>query len=660
MNRCKLRSSDKLANWGLPQLCCILLGFMAITSSASGQCQIVKHLPDGGFHEWFGISSAISEDIAVVGALFDGQVASNAGAAYVYRFDGSIWIQEQKLLPNPPATGDRFGVSVAVDQQVIVVGAHFDNNNAGSTYVFRYDGSSWVFEQKLLPSFMHGGQLFGISVDIQADTIVVGAENTAKGGSSVGAAFIFTFDGASWIEQQQLMANDPEPGDDFGGSVALSGSNLVIGSTLDDDYGENSGSAYVFEFNGSDWIQSQKLSRADGAAGDEFGWTSDIDGNIIVVGSRFDDDNGGQSGSAYVYRFDGLMWSLDQKLLADDGDGSDNFGEDVAIDGETIVVTAKGDEPNGNNSGSAYIYRYDGSIWIQEAKIVPLDGHAQDKFGWSASIANGTILVGAIGDGDAGDSSGSTYFFDLEGEDCNANGVCDADDIEDGFSSDCNENGIPDECDIADATSQDENRNGIPDECEPSLDIKPGSCPNPLNRKSHGMMPAAILGTDFFDASQIDVSSVTLSRLDGIGESVSPNEGPPGPHSVLEDVGTPFSGELCDCHELQGDGVVDLSMHFSTQEVVEMLELNDLSPGSFVELTISGILLDKTPFTANDCIRLVPAGDMDGDGAVSATDLIIMFSNWGACAECIDCAADLDGNCYIDISDLLLLLTNWS
>ncbi len=192
-----------------------------------------------------------------------------------------------------------------------------------------------------------------------------------------------------------------------------------------------------------------------------------------------------------------------------------------------------------------------------------------------------------------------------------------------------------------------------------SLDIKPGSCPNPLNRNSHGMMPAAILGTDDFDAAQIDISSVLISRADGVGGSAAPNEGPRGPHTVLEDVGTPFDGEPCDCHALESDGTIDLLMHFRTQEVVESLELDDLPPDTFVEITVTGVLLDKTPFTANDCIRLVPAGDMDGDGAVGAMDLIMLISSWGSCAECIDCPLDLDGDCSVGAADLLTLLANW-
>ena len=137
------------------------------------------------------------------------------------------------------------------------------------------------------------------------------------------------------------------------------------------------------------------------------------------------------------------------------------------------------------------------------------------------------------------------------------------------------------------------------------LDVKPGSCPNSFNPGSHGILPVALIGTEDFDVTEIDVSSVLLSRADGLAGEVAPHEGPPGPHSVFADVATPFDGEPCDCHELEGDGIVDLSMKFRTDDVVAALELDALEGD--VELVVTGTLLDGTGFTsASDCIRLVP------------------------------------------------------
>ena len=142
-----------------------------------------------------------------------------------------------------------------------------------------------------------------------------------------------------------------------------------------------------------------------------------------------------------------------------------------------------------------------------------------------------------------------------------------------------------------------------------SLDIKPGSCPNSYNRGSHGVLPVALVGSADFDVKDVDISSILLSRKDGGGGSVAPNEGPPGPASEFEDAATPFDGEeQCDCHDLEGDGIQDLMMHFKTDDVVAALGLNDFDPGALVPLTLSGNLLDGTPFSASDCVRLVPPG----------------------------------------------------
>ena len=149
-----------------------------------------------------------------------------------------------------------------------------------------------------------------------------------------------------------------------------------------------------------------------------------------------------------------------------------------------------------------------------------------------------------------------------------------------------------------------------------NLDIRPGSCPNPFNRHGNGVLPGALVGTVEFDPTEVDLSTLQLSRADGVGGSVAPNEGPPGPHSVFEDVATPFDGKGCECHDLGGDGIDDLSMKFKTRDLVDALELDELPGGAVVELVLSGSLLDGTPFVAGDCIVIVPPGDL---GPISAT-----------------------------------------
>lgn len=131
------------------------------------------------------------------------------------------------------------------------------------------------------------------------------------------------------------------------------------------------------------------------------------------------------------------------------------------------------------------------------------------------------------------------------------------------------------------------------------LDIRPGSCPNPLNRGGLGLLPVAVLGTMDYDVADIDVSTVVIARADGVGGAVEAHK------AVYEDVGTPFDGEPCDCHDLGADGIMDLLLKFRVPDVVAGLDLNGMNHGSVVELVVSGRLTDGTPFDAYDCIRTV-------------------------------------------------------
>ncbi|MHC5022619.1 MAG: hypothetical protein ACYTGG_01735 [Planctomycetota bacterium] len=148
---------------------------------------------------------------------------------------------------------------------------------------------------------------------------------------------------------------------------------------------------------------------------------------------------------------------------------------------------------------------------------------------------------------------------------------------------------------------------------EVPVDIKPGGCPNPFNRNSHGVLPVAVLGAPGLDVTDIDVPTMVLLRADGVGGAVPPRHTPNGPQVGYEDVATPlFSGESCACHDLGPDGLVDLTAKFDTDEIVDVLELDDLTDGTVVELAIAGALLDGTPFVSSDCITLVPPGTPPG------------------------------------------------
>jgi hypothetical protein len=279
---------------------------------------------------------------------------------------------------------------------------------------------------------------------------------------------------AEWGDLAKVIASDGGASDSFGYSVAICENIAVIGARADDDAGADSGSAYVFHFDGTSWSEQQKLLASDGAESDLFGRTLSVSGEVVAVGAYQDDDNGSQSGSAYVFHFDGSGWVEQAKLLASDGADIDQFGYSVAASGAVVVVGAWWDDDPFTDTGSAYVFRFDGSSWIEEAKLLAPDGYWWDTLGYAVAISGEVAIVGAIEEDDNVHNAGAAYLFGFDSSSapgCNGNRIADDVDIAEGTSEDCNANGVPDECDIAAGDSDDLNANGVPDECEHLVDV---------------------------------------------------------------------------------------------------------------------------------------------------------------------------------------------
>ena len=398
---------------------------------------------DGAANDIFGHSVAISDGIAVVGAFGDKDKGSYSGSAYVFEMsdssDATSWTQVAKLTADDGAAYDNFGASVVISDGTIVVGAYNDDDkgsNSGSAYVFEKsdssDATSWTQVVKLTAKDGAANDKFGFSVAISDGTIVVGAYGDDDKGSASGSAYVFeksdSSDATSWTQAAKLTADDGAVDDYFGRSVAISDGTIVVGANADDDKGSYSGSAYVFEMSDSSdatsWTQAAKLTADDGAASDSFGNSVAISDGTIVVGAYNDDDKGSNSGSAYVFEksdsSDATSWTQVVKLTAKDGAANDKFGFSVAISDGTIVVGAYGDDDKGSASGSAYVFEKsdssDATSWTQAAKLTADDGAVDDYFGRSVAISDGTIVVGAYFDDDKAYNSGSAYIFGVKTE----------------------------------------------------------------------------------------------------------------------------------------------------------------------------------------------------------------------------------------------------
>jgi len=308
----------------------------------------------------FGYSTAISHETVVVGAWKDSEVDTEAGAAYVFARSNGIWTQQAKLTAGGGGFA-YFGRSVAIDGNSIVVGADFATNQgtmSGAAYVFTRSGEAWTQQAKLTPSDGAEMDRFGASVAIQEDTVVVGSYLDDEVSTNSGSIYVFVKSGGTWMQQAKLTASDGAEGDMLGLPVAISGDTIVVGAYKDDDAGEDSGSAYIFTRTDGVWSQQAKLIASDGAAGDNFGKTAVISGDTALIGAPGDDDKGSNSGSVYVFRRTGSTWTQWGKLTASDGLAGDGLGSDnsISLSGPYALVGAPYADDKPTQSGAAYVF----------------------------------------------------------------------------------------------------------------------------------------------------------------------------------------------------------------------------------------------------------------------------------------------------------------
>ena len=387
---------------------CTLAAFILSLGATPALAQFVEAqklaVSDETAAEWFGRSVSVSGNTAVVGEASDACAAGlRCGSVHVLGFNGTSWIAEQKLTASDAAANNAFGTSVSQSVDTVVVGALNDDCVAGldcgSAYVFRFNGTSWVEEQKLTASDAAAFDQFGYSTSVSGETAVVGAFQTScAAGAYCGSAYVYRRSGTSWVQEQELTASDAEADDLFGWSVSVSGETIVVGAWHRVcNSGPFCGTAYVYRFNGTSWVETQKLVASDEGGNDWFGRSVYVSSDTAIVGApAFECMAGTLCGSAYVFRFNGTSWVQEQKLTASDAAADDWFGMSVSVSGKRAVVGARDtDCADGVDCGSAYVYWFDGNSWVDEQKLTASDVGEDDWFGYSVSVSGETILVGA-------------------------------------------------------------------------------------------------------------------------------------------------------------------------------------------------------------------------------------------------------------------------
>ena len=323
-------------------------------------------------------------------------------------------IQDQKVTAQMGVIDDQFGRNLDLDDSGnrMVVGAAFTGTNNGSAYIFDKQNGVWIETQPLLASDNSVDDLFGISVTVQGDVAAVGASGESN---SQGAAYIFRFDGQNWIEEAKITGSDTVAGAQFGAAMKLDGNYLVVGAI--NNLSGLAGAVYVFEYDGLSWNEVTKLSASNGAVGNLFGASLDSRGGFIVVGAP---NSFMDSGAAYLYQRSGNNWSERQGIVPNDPAPSRFFGISVALGENTQVFAgAVGDNSVALNNGAVYVYesnaeRNQGVNWIQVDKLVTSDASANDFFGGisqSISVDDGLMVITAYGNQDFFSLGGAAYLF---------------------------------------------------------------------------------------------------------------------------------------------------------------------------------------------------------------------------------------------------------
>ena len=346
--------------------------------------------------DYFGAAVALDGDRALIGAPLGGDdayFAGDAGAAYLFERRGTDWIQVQKLTPAQAASGDLFGRALALDGETALIGAYGDRDNgvnSGAAYVFTRSDQGWVEQAKLKANDGHTDDRFGASVALDGDRLLIGAYRHDDRGIDAGAAYLFKRGEEGWQQQAKLTAQDGVDLAFFGFSVALAGETALIGAWRDNEQAPDAGAAYLFQRGKRGWQQQEKLrGKIDQG---RFGYAVALQARRALIGAYRDDSLDAASGAAYLFERDQRRWRRRAVLGGERLDAG--FGISVALDGDTLVVGAVLDEV-GLNPGVAQAFVPGAQGWRLQGRLSTPEAAIGDRFGAAVALSDAYALIGA-------------------------------------------------------------------------------------------------------------------------------------------------------------------------------------------------------------------------------------------------------------------------
>ena len=367
---------------------------------------------------FFGRFVALQDNFAFISAYQDFENGSSSGSLYIYKKHGNLFVQNQKLFPDDGGVEEYFGYSLASYGNWIITGAHHDSDfgaSSGKAYILKRNQQGlYDFFQILTAPDAAEADEFGKTVDIYGEYAVSCSYLDDDSFTNSGSVYVYKYNGTKWKFFQKLQAENPVDHAQFGLALNIFKNKLIIGAPYTKNNNEPEGRAYVFELNNEKWEQTEILFPVELDKNDEFGITVKITDNHAFVSALKDDDMGKNSGAVYVYEKLDNNWNLQQKLIAPDGEAGDGFGIEIEPYNDYIYIGSYFDNDNGENSGSVYIFKSENNNWKYYSKFLPGDSDESDAFGASISCSENEILVGAYSDDDNGFFSGATYLFSKE------------------------------------------------------------------------------------------------------------------------------------------------------------------------------------------------------------------------------------------------------
>lgn len=334
--------------------------YVYVRSGVGFWTEQAKLTPSDGPATGFGVSVSIDGDTAIVGNPHDTHAGTASGSIYVFVRSGNVWTEQAKLTADDAEAFDQFGIAVAIDGGTVIVGAPLGTQDPGAAYVFVRSGTVWNKEQELTAADGEADDRFGWSVAVDGDIAIVGAPFADEASENSGSAYVFVRSGTVWSQEQELTAMDPIAPDLFGISVSLSANTVLVGAsgTATFDSAVGGGLAYVFVRDQSSWSQEAKLI-ASGALQDKLiGISVAVDGDLAVVAALLYDQPLGVASDVYAYIFlrDEDEWSEEEKLVTGSGATIVTDGGFVGISGCTVIVGTELDDDAGMDAGAAYAY----------------------------------------------------------------------------------------------------------------------------------------------------------------------------------------------------------------------------------------------------------------------------------------------------------------